>query len=276
VPLYWVGTFGVFLLALVMPTLLNATRATLGNLVRSLFLIPYRREDGELYPMLFLGWTLEYEMFFYFIFGLALMFFKKWASLAASLTLIAIVVAGKVFHASSTIPQFYSNPLIIEFVFGMVVFALWSRYRSAFTKFSVSAAVIISVSCYAYLCHVTSHASYNDRIFLEGLPALAIVLCFLALEGHVKFPVWLLIIGDASYSLYLFHPYIIQLVDKKILSLAVVTPFSLMISVAAILACFLAAIISLRLIEKPSNQFLRRYLANVHPPVPAHIPVGYQ
>ncbi len=89
VPLYWLGTFGVFLLALVVPAWLNATTANLTDLAKSLFLIPYKREDGGTFPMLFLGWTLEYEMFFYFAFGLALVFFKKWTSLAASILLAA-------------------------------------------------------------------------------------------------------------------------------------------------------------------------------------------
>lgn len=106
-----------------MPSLLNATTPNLQNLVRSLFLIPYKRGDGGVFPMLFLGWTLEYEMFFYLVFGVALAFFKRWAHLAASLLLIVATVAGRVFQPSATIPRFYTNPIILEFVLGMAVFA---------------------------------------------------------------------------------------------------------------------------------------------------------
>ena len=88
VPLYWLGTCGVFLVALLMPTLLNATTANLTNLAKSLFLIPYRREDGSVFPMLFLGWDwLIRDVLLDIVFGLALAFFKRWASLAASRTL---------------------------------------------------------------------------------------------------------------------------------------------------------------------------------------------
>ena len=170
VPLYWLGTFGVFLVALAMPALLNATTANLTNLSKSLFLIPYRREDGATFPMLFLGWTLEYEMFFYFVFGLSLMFFKRWASLAASLLLAAVAAAGAVFQPSSTIPRFYSNPIILEFVLGMAVFAVWHRYRSWFNKFPIAAALAIAVGCYTYLYLVESMWAAIAGSFSRGFP----------------------------------------------------------------------------------------------------------
>lgn len=274
VPLYWLGTFGVFLLALVVPALLNATTANLPNLAKSLFLVPYRREDGAVFPVLFLGWTLEYEMLFYLVFGLALAFFKRWASLAASLLLIVVAVAGRLFQPSSTIPRFYSNPIILEFVLGMAVFAIWKRYRSSFTRLPVAAALAVSVCCYTYLYLVESYVGRNSRLFLQGLPSVVIVLCLLALESRIRFPKWLLVVGDASYSLYLFHPYLIQLVDKKIVALSVLTPISLVVSAGAILACFLLAIVSFRMVERPSNEFLRRHFIKRRPRVLAETPVA--
>ena len=268
VPLYWLGTFGVFLLALVIPSWLNATTANLTDLAKSLFLIPYKREDGGTFPMLFLGWTLEYEMFFYFAFGLALVFFKKWASLAASILLVVAAAAGVVFHPSSTIPRFYSNPIILEFVLGMAVFAIWKRYRSSLNRFPVAAALALAAGCYTYLYLVESHVGRNSRLFLQGLPSVVIVLCLLAVEGRIQFPRWLLVIGDASYSLYLFHPYVIQLVDKKMVALSVFTPLTLAASVGAILACFVLAVVSFRVVERPSNEFLRRHFIKRRPRTP--------
>ena len=258
VPLYWLGTMGVFFLALAAPHLLTGTRASAGHLVKSLFLIPYIREDGRVYPMLFLGWTLEYEMFFYLIFGVALALFKKWAALASSLVLLLIVAAGTVFQASATIPRFYSNPLMIEFVLGMGLFWLWKKYRAVLAKLPAGAAIAIVVAGYVYLFF--SKMGYDYRPLVQGLPALVIVICSLSLEGAMRFPIWILAIGDASYSLYLFHPYVVQLLDKKVHSLAVLTPVSALMGIIGVLACFLVALVSFRLIEKPSNRALRRLL----------------
>jgi exopolysaccharide production protein ExoZ len=274
VPLYWLGTFGVFLLALAMPSLLNATTANFPNLAKSLLLIPYKREDGAVFPVLFLGWTLEYEMFFYLVFGLALALCKKWASLAASIVLILVAVTGTVFQPSSTIPRFYSNPIILEFVLGMAVFGVWKRYRNWFATFPVAAALVLSVGCYAGLYLIESHVGRSSRPYLQGFPSVVIVLCWLALEGRVRFPKWLLLIGDASYSLYLFHPYVIQLVDKKIVALSVITPLSVAASLFAILACFPLAIISFRLVERPSNEFLRRCFIKRRPKARSEAPLA--
>jgi len=269
VPLYWLGTFGVFLLALVVPAWLNATTANFTDLAKSLFLIPYKREDGGTFPMLFLGWTLEYEMFFYFAFGLALVFLRKRASLAASLLLLGAAAAGVIFQPASTIPRFYSNPIILEFVLGMVVFAVWKRYRSSLNRVPAAVALGLALGCYTYLYLVESHVGRNSRLFLQGLPSVVIVLALLALEGRIRFPGWLLVIGDASYSLYLFHPYVIQLVDKKMVALSVLTPLTLAASVGAILACFLLAVVSFRVVERPSNEFLRRRFIKRRPRTPA-------
>jgi peptidoglycan/LPS O-acetylase OafA/YrhL len=85
----------------------------------------------------------------------------------------------------------------------------------------------------------------------------------------MKFPIWILAIGDASYSLYLFHPYVVQLLDKKVHSLAVLTPVSAFVGVMAVLASFFVALVSFRLFEKPSNRALRRLLDKAPPGIGA-------
>jgi peptidoglycan/LPS O-acetylase OafA/YrhL len=138
-----------------------------------------------------------------------------------------------------------------------------------FTRLPVATSLALSVCCYTYLYLVESHVGRESRLFLQGLPSLVIVLCLLALEGRLRFPRWLLIVGDASYSLYLFHPYLIQLVDKKIVALSALAPVSLLASVIAIFACFLLAIGSFRMVERPSNEFLRRRFIKHRPRVTA-------
>jgi len=139
------------------------------------------------------------------------------------------------------------------------VFAVWKRYRSSLNRVPAAVALGLALGCYTYLYLVESHVGRNSRLFLQGLPSVVIVLCLLAVEGRVQFPRWLLAIGDASYSLYLFHPYVIQLVDKKMVALSVFTPLTLAVSVGAILVCFVLAIVSFRAVERPSNEFLRRH-----------------
>ena len=67
VPIYWLLTFGVVAIGIAAPTLLNSTEVSFEAVIKSLLFIAYERPSGELQPLLFLGWTLNYEMFFYLI-----------------------------------------------------------------------------------------------------------------------------------------------------------------------------------------------------------------
>jgi peptidoglycan/LPS O-acetylase OafA/YrhL len=49
-----------------------------------------------------------------------------------------------------------------------------------------------------------------------GLPAALLVACVLAQQGRLRFPVALVALGDASYSLYLLHPYALKAIEKVI------------------------------------------------------------
>ena len=65
VPAYWAATLGVFFLALVAPSLLQTSHMQWDELFKSLVFVPFRKATGLVQPVLFVGWTLNYEMFFY-------------------------------------------------------------------------------------------------------------------------------------------------------------------------------------------------------------------
>jgi peptidoglycan/LPS O-acetylase OafA/YrhL len=264
VPLYWVGTLGVVALALLLPQALSSTSFRAGYLAKSLFFIPYRRGDGAMKPILFLGWTLNYEIFFYLVFAGALSWKAKKAIGITIGVLSAAVVLGWKFRPTTAILEFYSTPIVLEFAFGSLAFLFWRRYRSALRSVPVLAALGLSVLSYAALWLMdvqilNTHGSVLRSVppvVLRGVPAVLLFMGFLSLEGKIRFPKWILAIGDASYSLYLFHPYIIELVDKKI-SLRQATPLTVIVSVLTVVFCFLCAGCSYRLVERPSNEFLR-------------------
>jgi len=103
------------------------------------------------------------------------------------------------------------------------------------------------------------------RVFVWGLPALAIVASAVRLEswlGHLV-PRWLLEIGDASYAIYLFHTLLLP-----------VTGFALVKAglhgVTAICAMFFAGVVGSTLlgiavhrkIERPLMQYFKRRRRN--------------
>jgi exopolysaccharide production protein ExoZ len=265
VPLYWMGTFGVFLIAVVVPNVLNSTTSRPDELLKSLFFIPFVKESGRVAPLLFLGWTLEYEMFFYLVFAAALAINTKLAGWLAVLMLALVASAGHMTHPSSTFLTFYTDPIIMEFALGILAFYTWKSWRPRLSQLPVTLAVLVSAVGYAFFFWIDKgippsihFAKIVPGFLFQGGLGFIILMCFLSLEGRFAFPRWVLAIGDASYSLYLFHPYIVQLVSKKIVSFAVLTPLSMMALIGAIGLCFLFAIASFKFFERPSNEFLRK------------------
>lgn len=73
-------------------------------------------------------------------------------------------------------------------------------------------------------------------------------------------PAALLAIGDASYSLYLFHPYLVY-PAQKIISHFTPNPMAIVVAIPFMVAASIGlALVSYRIIERPSNLWLRSTL----------------
>jgi peptidoglycan/LPS O-acetylase OafA/YrhL len=265
VPLYWAGTLGIFCIAALFPQLVPSTSPKLRYLAESLFFVPYARPAGGVYPVLFLGWTLQYEMFFYVLFAVALSFAKKNAGLLAILMLVGIASLGHILHPAHVVLLYYSNNVILLFAFGICGFLVWRRYEDWLQRGSVGIWALLAFLAYsaALLLDINVPNGLVQSLqaipgfVLHGLPALVICVSFLALDGRVRFPWAVLLVGDASYSLYLFHPYILDAINKGIFSLARLTAATLAVALLGIFLCLVVAVFSYRFVEFPSNQFLR-------------------
>jgi peptidoglycan/LPS O-acetylase OafA/YrhL len=210
VPLYWTLTFLVAAITIVAPSVLNSTQFNWANLIRSLFFIPYAKESGAIQPMLFLGWTLNYEMFFYAIFASTLLI-KRWSPLYSCAIIVALVVLGQCFTITNVILRFYTRPVMLEFVLGVLLFMLWSRDRDLFPKYRNL--LVAGFVAFAALV-ATSETGTLPRV-VQGAGAfwlVALALAFTLPKGY--WPSLFVLFGNASYSLYLSHPYVIQAYSK--------------------------------------------------------------
>ena len=73
-------------------------------------------------PVYALGWTLNYEMFFYLVFGLCLFVplpRMRFALLAAAFLLL--VACGLLFQPSSAVARTYTDPILLEFLAGVML-----------------------------------------------------------------------------------------------------------------------------------------------------------
>lgn len=257
VPLYWVLTLGVFTLALAAPFLFNSTDPTAGNLVKSLLFIPYMKANGFVHPILFVGWTLNYEMFFYLAFAIALWFCRRdprRAVYLSSAALVAFVVFVELSAPHDVVLRFFGYSIILEFVMGMWIALAANRWPEARSRLAWPLLAICSVWLLAHMIFLAD----APRWLVAGVPSAGILLAGLSLErsGYALSGRRIQLLGAASYALYLSHPFVLQAIGK------VVQPFTgpAIAAVASILAIIAAQLVGIALhlwLERPMVSWLK-------------------
>lgn len=193
VPLYW--AFVAIILYLGFP-------ATTEEILNTLFFIPYQDAWGNWQPIGFVGWTLNYEMFFYAIFTAAIALPRRIAVAAVVATIVLLALAGTIFQPNG-VPGFFTNPIMLEFAFGC---ALGLAYVEGLRLPRIVAIALFVVAIAVLSC--VGAPLTNSRPFVWGLPAAAVVAAACLVKqpwtvGDVGSPLHLL--GDASYALYLIN-----------------------------------------------------------------------
>lgn len=277
VPFYWAATLAVFAAATLLPQFFRSTDASLPHLLPSLLFFPHLSASGEVQPTLILGWSLNFEMFFYVLFALALLLSTRWAPILCVAGIVAVVLIGKLAGPVSTAFDFYARTTSLEFCYGIgVYYALaWFERRKAVLAGSalLKSSVVLAMAGAVVAIVLLEHA-YKDvvpRYLTGGIPAAIIVLSALLLEQiYGLFSrnrlAWLL--GEASYVIYLIHPYIVfgvlrlQLPRMGELSMAMDV-----VVITALIALTSAISIAIHLLfEKPVMAYLRRKLMPDAPP----------
>jgi peptidoglycan/LPS O-acetylase OafA/YrhL len=258
VPLYWLATCGVFGIAVLAPALVPATHATGLNLLRSLAFWPYMREDGADMPVLFLGWTLNYEAFFYGVFALCLATSTR---LAPWLALGALVLATSAHGLVAPLGDpldFWTRPMLLNFACGIAAWLVWRKSAEALRRTRPIIACAVGVIAFGVLLFGAQHR-LGSLLPWSGLISAVLLLSLLALSNRVRWPASLLLVGDASYSLYLLHPYVLEVVNRKLHAFGPDAP-GVLATVGAVLAAVAVAVVVFRVVERPSNRALRRLI----------------
>ncbi|MEH3123089.1 MAG: acyltransferase [Sphingomonas phyllosphaerae] len=214
-PLYWLLTLLIGLGGPLIPALASKAGIPDADLVvRSLFFVPYFDGVGEIHPVLFVGWTLNYEMFFYVLFAAGLMIRGTLVRLIVlSMVLLALVAIGFVVDPRSAPGITYTNPLLLEFGAGLWLHSLWQRalHQHVGARGRLAAKLVMTGAALALVSGGILWPTLPDPV-KWGLPAFAIVAAALMLErqdGVARHPL-LLLLGEASYAIYLIHPFAIK------------------------------------------------------------------
>jgi exopolysaccharide production protein ExoZ len=266
VPLYWAGTIAVFGVALFAPSLVQNTTTDVGSLFKSLAFIPFYK-GSVMEPVLFLGWTLNLEMMFYVLFAVSLAVSHRHRAAIASAVLILFAGWGQLVHFPSDILTFLSQPIILDFIFGMAAYSILRRLGewTAGTAGVRWAWLVVGVAVLAtmpFVAHVPVDVlPATPGGIVLGLIAAAAFCCIVHGLTGVRLPLFAVLVGDASYSLYLFHPYVIQAFAKVFKAFDNPGIVGYLFAALAVALCCVLAVALYRFVEAPVTRYLRSRLA---------------
>ncbi|UJW85495.1 acyltransferase family protein [Devosia sp. SL43] len=260
VPMYWAATLLAASLALFAPQLFKTTVYDGAELVMSLLFIPFYNPVSEgIHPLYKLGWTLNYEVFFYICFAL-LAFLGAGARVVwLTVAFTALAVIGAVFSPEPAVPQFYTSFMPLAFCAGAWLGLATLRGRlGALPHKVVYAALIIGLAAlvegFAF-----DRGIVEDGFAFVGFVTFASALVLLAVRFEPVLPRIALLerIGDASYSIYLVHIYEVAIlagVAFKLLDPANIWA-DYFVAIISIAGGTVAGLIMYSLVEKPVLRF---------------------
>lgn len=268
-PMFWVFLTAYLLLGVLSKIYSPGAMETEKNfspeyLLSSYILLPSYNGD-LLAPYLGVGWSLYFELYFYTAIAFILLcgINLRWQMLILAFALTSLFGASYAVHNPVTFIA--TSPLVLEFLFGWVAFLLvhsrfkkWNSRRGSFgLVISGILIFIVSVFTYDYL------GIYDGfRVLWWGGASFLIVLGVTSREemGGGFESRYLLLLGAASYSMYLSHKAITLPVLNKIFGYG---HFSIQFGVVWFLVLVVASvaigIFSYSMIESPIQKRLARF-----------------
>jgi exopolysaccharide production protein ExoZ len=263
VPLYWATTTLFLVIVALAPHSISASLGGVGYILRSYAFIPDARPDGLVQPAYGLGWTLNYEMFFYVSFALCLWMPRRIAIIALTACLGGAVIAGIVARPTSDIASVWTSQIILEFLLGV-----WIRFllpRIGTVPVALRLALVVAA---VFVFRANYLADGAPRILAWGIPAALLVLA--AVTGREKprsrwMSLWIGL-GDASYALYLLHPFVMRAGSLLWRHVGMNTAGATLvyIGLSLVLSCVVARLVNVGL-EVPMTRQVRRWLEPTSP-----------
>lgn len=207
-------------------------------------------------PLLYVGWSLEFEMFFYLATAAFLVASRSpWRAVTVGFSLLSALGSALVLahvEALRELREFFLDPLLLEFALGVLLgHAFRTRALDRVAAFAVALGFVATL--------VARWDSYGGRVVVAGLPAALLLWIALVGErrGSFRAPRALVELGDASYSIYLLQVFTLSAFAKAGRFVFGTTNADLLV-VFATLGTVLAAWAFHRLVEAPLVRLVQR------------------
>ena len=181
-----------------------------------------------LYPSLFdnwltTAWSLTYELYFYsWIVGIVLLPTRY------RVQVIVLVIFGlslwnslwlltqpEIVYGGGQPLRFLLTGYGVEFLTGAILAEIYKKFKDRWPRPAIIVPLCLSLVCVGLALGSTSH--FFDRVEIMragsfGVFALGLFLMTMTLQANqLQAPKWLVLTGDASFSLYLLHTFLLSL-----------------------------------------------------------------
>lgn len=259
VPAYWLYTALMALVVVYARPVLPDQTVDWSHFLLSLLFIPTENPGGYgIYPTLNVGWTLNYEMLFYLLFGWALLFRLHWRLWIVAALLFAVCQA---WTGYGWVSEFYRSDIVYEFLLGI---ALGMVYRRGWIKPGLYLPLLGIVGALLTIYHLAP----EPRFLAWGLPSAVLVMACISLERYVEHNRMFELLGNCSYSVYLMHVLVLS-AGGFVAQRYGVNPYAMFTVCAATIG--LGSWASYEWVEKRSYRWLKARIdgETVAQPVPA-------
>jgi len=195
------------------------------TVLKNILLLPlFDSGTNFILPSLNVAWTLSFELFFYMIFTISLIIHKKKHNIVAIIILLSLVLLGIFMHPKEVHFVFLTNPIFIEFVFGIILGIIYMNK----IKIPFTINILLLIAAIVQIIHLINNGYANIseanftldgsgsllRVYLWGIPSFLLVTSIIFLSqyqntlSNFKFTFikkMFTLVGDASYSIYLIH-----------------------------------------------------------------------
>lgn len=213
-PLYYLLTIFTFAVIKLAPGLIDG-EGSISELLRSLTFIPYSRVGNDaslsIRPLVGPAWTLYYDFGFTVLFSLAMHCNHKKRGYIVSKILAILLICGLVLDTDNVFVICYTGVYWIDFIVGILVFYL---LKKVYHKVNVNmqkriGLLLISV---AFIVLMISGVVEKVRWLVYPILSAAVVVLFVIALKDCHIPKMIIQVGDASFSFYLLHYYVIFLI----------------------------------------------------------------
>lgn len=247
VPIYWFYTTIMALALFFLPQLFATARFAVDDAIRSYLFIPYVSTVSPSAPILQVGWTLSYEMYFYALIAIGLIMSSRRFAVLLILFMGGSILLGNFMTDPGPITKLFIYSKLFDFAVG---FACGTAYLAGLNPPKSLAPAVVATGVAGYLAWGIADFSMFPPGWYGVLIGMGCI--FWERQSNLRFPLPLVVLGDSSYSLYLSHYLFIPFLGKVCTLVGfwrLLPPEAFIVFAAG--ACIVVGWISYRFVETP-------------------------